>query len=461
MSEQNTPMMSLGQLAHFLRLPLDSSLDSLEVNRISTDSRRIEKGDVFIALEGEQFNGHDYVSQALHKGAVCALVNEHWVPPADLSSACLLKVQDTLISLGQLAHVWRKKINPFVIALTGSNGKTTVKEMMASIMRAHALQIGYEDNAVLATEGNLNNAIGVPLTLLALRSHHRFAVVEMGMNHTGEIAYLSKIAQPDIALINTVQRAHIGLLGSIEAIAQAKSEIFVGLDKEGVAVYPTDLSTSSILAQAANPYRQLTFAMGAAADITGAIKGEDLTVSGFGETLSVRLHIPGRHNRDNALAVTAACFAAGVRASEIIHGLESFSGVPGRLQAQFSALGALVIDDTYNANPDSVYAAINVLSEREGRKILVLGDLGELGQFAQELHQEIGLRAKESGIDNLYVVGQLTHYSVASFGVNAHHYESVEEIIAVLKPQLNSETTVLVKGSRFMQMERVVKGLMQ
>ncbi|MDE2422771.1 MAG: UDP-N-acetylmuramoyl-tripeptide--D-alanyl-D-alanine ligase [Betaproteobacteria bacterium] len=453
--------MTVGQLARYLLLETDTQHQSSNIYRISTDSRTIAKGDVFVALVGEQFNGHDFVVSAFRQGAVCAIVNDDWVAPEELSDACLLRVKDTLQALGQVAHQWRKEINPFVIALTGSNGKTTVKEMIAGVLRVHGEHIGYSEGAVLATHGNLNNAIGVPLTLLRLRPHHRFAVIEMGMNHEGEITYLSKMAQPDVALINTVQRAHIGLLGSIEAIARAKSEIFVGLQEGGVAVYPTDLSTSSILSQAAQHKRQLTFAMSAQADITGAVKTDELVISGFGETLAVRLQVPGRHNQVNALAVIAGCLAAGVRARDIATGLESFRGVAGRLEAQYSDLGALIIDDTYNANPDSVFAAMNVLNERQGRKILVLGDLGELGEFAEELHQEIGLKAKQLGIDNLFTLGELTRHSVESFGEGGHHYHSVEEIIATLKPQLNRDTTVLVKGSRFMKMERIVKGLMK
>ncbi len=461
MSQTSTPMMTLGQLAHYLSLSLNVDQQDYVVNRISTDSRAIGQGDVFFALQGDQFDGHDYVVQALAKGALCAVVREDWSVPSTISEQQLLKVKDTLLSLGQLAQAWRKHINPFVIALTGSNGKTTVKERTAAVLREHSVTLGHEFNSVLATEGNLNNAIGVPLTLLRLRPEHRFAVIEMGMNHAGEIAYLSNLAKPDVALINTVQRAHIGLLGSIEAIAYAKSEIFEGLDKEGVAVYPTDLSTSAILSQQAQPHRQLSFAINAQAHITGAIDGQVLTVSGFGETMKVRLQIPGRHNQENALAVIAACLATGVGAAQIIKGLEEFIGVPGRLQMQFSALGALVIDDTYNANPDSVFAAIHVLSERAGRKILVLGDLGELGEFADELHAEVGLKAQQAGIDDLFTLGELTRRSASSFGEGAHHCESVEQIISTLKPQLNRDTTVLVKGSRFMKMERVVEGLLQ
>lgn len=428
----------------------------VSIHRICTDSRLCQPGDLFVALSGDRFDGHAYLDQACQKGALAALV-EH-LPPSAFSAAQVCEVASTRVALARLATVQRQTLAPRVIAVTGSNGKTTVKEMVASILRSAEAPDG--SRTVWATPGNYNNAIGVPLTLLAMTEAHRWAVVEMGMNHAGEIAELTAMTLPDVALITNVQQAHLGFLGSLEQIAVAKSEIFSGLGPSGTAIFAADSPYRDILAAAAHDRQSLTFGWGPDADIQGREQRGVLEIQQGDRRLSVRLQVPGRHNQTNALAAAAAAFAVGVPVENIRLGLETFSGVEGRLQSCFSALGALVLNDTYNANPDSVRAALAVLAQREGRRILVLGDLGELGEQGPALHAELGREAREMGIEECYTVGTLAALTSAVFGPMGHHEESRESLVARLRPQLNAQTAVLVKGSRFMKMETIVAGLL-
>lgn len=423
---------------------------------VTNDSRGNNAGQLFVAMRGERVDGHDYAVSALEHGAAAAMIS-HAVD--GLKSALL--VGDTRLALGDLAAYWRGKFNIPLAAITGSNGKTTVKEMLASILRVTA---GGQD-LVLATEGNLNNDIGLPLTLLKLRQQHRYAVVEMGMNHFGEISYLTHIGRPAVALVNNAAAAHLGGLGSVEGIAKAKGEIFEGLSTDGVAVINADDDFASLWKSLVVNRSILTFGMSNSADITATFKlhaesSEMQLKTPLGEAM-VNLPVAGKHNISNALAATAAAVAMGASLQHIVAGLESFAGVKGRLQRKRGIKGAVVIDDTYNANPASMKAAIDVLAARQGGKLLVLGDMGELGEDAAAMHADIGRYAKQADINALYVLGELSHEMVKAFGPGAQHFDTPDALVLSLAAHMNDFSTVLVKGSRFMQMERVVDLIVQ
>ena len=421
--------------------------------RVGTDSRTVQSGDLFVALRGEHFDGHAYASECIKMGAAAVMLDQQaameGVGPAVL-------VPDTRLGLGQLASHWRDKFNIPFAAITGSNGKTTVKEMLASILRIAAGQ----EERVLSTQGNLNNDIGLPLTLLRLRAEHRFAVVEMGMNHEGEISYLTRLGKPTVALVNNATLAHLGGLGSVEAIARAKGEIFEGLAENGTAIINADDVFADFWRGLAAQRQILTFGLKNKADVNAKYKlgtdsSELLLQTPQGEK-HVLLPAAGLHNVSNALASTAAALAMNVSLADIAQGLAAFGGVKGRLQHKPGFNHALVIDDTYNANPASMKAAIDVLAARSGTRLLVLGDMGELGADEGQLHTEIGNYARHSGIDGLYTLGTLSREMTNAFGSNAQHHESPEALADELKRHMNNSTTVLVKGSRFMRMERVV-----
>jgi UDP-N-acetylmuramoyl-tripeptide--D-alanyl-D-alanine ligase len=418
---------------------------------VGTDSRALAPGQLFIALQGEKFDGHVYASQTLEQGAVAVLVSslQDGVSPA-------LQVQDTRQALGELASYWRGKFTIPLAAITGSSGKTTVKEMLASILRAEA----GDAEAVLATQGNLNNDIGLPLTLLKLREQHRYAVAEMGMNHIGEISYLSKIGRPTVALINNAGTAHIEYLGSVEAIARAKGEIFEGMAADGVAVINTDDPFEPLWRMLSAPRQIITFGLEHTADVSADYKleadGSWLNLKTPQGNLALRLPAAGLHNVRNALAATAVALAMGASLQSVEQGLTGFAGVKGRLQQKAGLHGTRVIDDTYNANPVSMKAAIDVLAAQSGEKLLVLGDMGELGTQAPLLHAEIGAYAKQAGLNGLYVLGDLSREMVSAYGSGARHYDTPEALVADLVQRMSTNTVVLVKGSRFMRMERVV-----
>ena len=426
--------------------------DDTVVQRVSTDSRSLQPGDLFIALRVARFDGGVYAEDALKQGAAGVVLD--WTQAPGVAQA--IRVDDTRLALGRLASAWRARFDLPVVALTGSNGKTTVKEMLASILR---VETG-DAEAVLATEGNLNNDIGVPQMLLRLRPQHRFAVFEMGMNHAGEIDYLTRLARPDVALVNNALTAHIGNLGSVEAIARAKGEIFNGLPDAGIAVINAD-DPHAPLWRAANVERIVVdFGQNADARVRGEIEarafGSRLAIHLPNATLDVELAMPGVHNAMNALAAAALAFTLDVDHRSIVAGLAAFTGVKGRLQRKPAQHGSTLIDDTYNANPDSVKAALAVLAAQPGRKLLVLGDMGELGEEAAAMHREIGQAAREAGIHRLLALGELTQETVAAFGHGAMHFDTLEDLLAELEHALGPDTTVLVKGSRFMKMERVV-----
>lgn len=461
-----TGMMTLEEAA--LATHGSTLFGELGFSGVSTDSRSIGVGDLFVAIKGERFDGHAYVEQALAQDAAAALVESAWARQQG-KELPLLEVADPRRALGNLAAHWRGKFTLPLIGVTGSNGKTTVKEMCAAIWReeirsecpdvdAHA--------AVLATEGNLNNDIGLPLMLLKLRSTHRAAVIEMGMNHPGEIAYLASLARPTVALINNAQRAHLEGLGSLTEVARAKGEIFAGLPPNGIAVINADDSQALVwheMATAAGAQRILSFGLRQLSDVYA-----QLTPRTFGSLLqletqqgmaTVELNVPGQHNALNALAATAATLACGVSLDAVVAGLSAYNGIKGRLQRRQAINGALLIDDTYNANPDSMRAAIEVLAALPGKRIFALGDMGEVGEQAGQFHDEIGGYAKSMGVDRLLALGDHAAAAVRNFGDGGHHFKSAEALIEALRPLLDTDTTVLVKGSRFMKMERVADAI--
>jgi len=451
-------MMLLSQAAQLLNGRLAGK--DVCFDAVSTDSRKIKAGDLFIALCGEHFDGSAFVAGAMRGGAVAAMVNEGSIKK--LSSSLvpefpILAVEDTRLALGQLAAYWRKQFDIPLVAITGSNGKTTVKEMLASILRVAAGSAG----AVLATKGNFNNDIGMPITLLQLNAAHRYAVIEIGMNHFGEIDYLARIAAPDVALINNASGAHLEGLGSVAAVAQAKGEIFAGLSAHGTAVINGDDAYAPMWRTLAGAHSLLEFGLNQQADVSGKWQPQEtglrLDVQTPSGSFSAELHVPGEHNARNALAATAAAVAMNVPLAAIVAGLESFGGVAGRLQRKTARLGATLIDDTYNANPASVRAAINVLVQAGGKRVLVLGDMGELGDNAATFHTEIGGEARRAGIEKLFALGTLSDNAVRAFGSGARHFERIEDLQKALEDELDADTTVLVKGSRFMKMERVVE----
>jgi UDP-N-acetylmuramoyl-tripeptide--D-alanyl-D-alanine ligase len=428
----------------------------VQIARVTTDSRDIRAGDLFVAIKGPRFDGHDFVGQALAGGAVAAMISDESVLRD--SDAPALVVDDVRLGYGRLAAWWRSMFSIPLVAITGSNGKTTVKEMLASILRQHAGM-----DAVLATRGNLNNDIGMPSVLLELEPRHRFAVIEMGMNHLGEIAYLSRLAHPTVALVNNAGTAHIGEVGSVEAIARAKGEIYSGLDSDGVAIINADDAYADYWRSLVSGKRIVEFGLTRHASISARYElseaGSLITLQTPDARFPVTLHVPGLHNVKNALAAVAAASVLGIPAERIVAGLGEYRGVAGRLQRRRLASGDVLIDDTYNANPESAQAALSVLGASAGRKILVLGDMGELGDAAASMHAELGGFARRAGVDHLLALGTLSAEAVRTFGAGGAHFTELDDLLEALRRHLDGSTTVLVKGSRFMRMERVTSAL--
>ena len=420
--------------------------DDVAVDEVSTDTRTLAPGSLFIALRGERYDAHDFISADLPAAAVMV----------DREVATALPqviVDDTHDALGRLAAAWRARLTMPVIGLTGSNGKTTVKEMIAAILGVKG--------RVLATKGNLNNDIGLPLSLLAVRPEHDYAVLEMGANHFGEIDYLTKIASPDVALITNAGPAHLEGFGTIEGVSRAKGELFAGLGEDGVAVINADDTYADYWRSLNAGRRVCTFGLDHEADFHGDWQpGAPLSLSAAGGAISIELPLPGRHNASNALAAAAATSAVGVSLEDIKRGLEAMHAVAGRLQAKIGHKGARVIDDTYNANPASLRAAIEVLAAMSGERWLVLGDMRELGEDVDALHAQAGEQAREAGIDHVYSLGENSRCASEAFGGGAQHFEDADTLIKSLREALGSSVTVLVKGSRGMRMERVVQGLL-
>lgn len=421
---------------------------------VSSDTRAVAAGQLFIALRGERFDAHDFLGQAAAAGAAAFLVADAGNLP---EGAAAVLVDDTRLALGRLAAAWRRQHKLPVLAVTGSNGKTTTKEMIASVLR---LAFG---DAVLATRGNFNNDIGLPLTLLGLNDSHRAAVIEMGMNHPGEIAYLTAIGAPTVALVTNAQRAHLEGMGDLDEVAREKGSIFAGLPADGVAVINADDAYADFWRELVGTQPVRSFGIDRPADVRASLRQHGLEISvtlqaAEGEAEFV-LGVPGRHNASNALAAATACLSAGVPLDVVARGLASFAGVKGRLQRRPGRNGAQILDDTYNANPDSVRAGIDVLASTIGRKVLVLGDMGEIGEGSGQYHDEIGGYAKSQGVDRLFALGDASQQAVRNFGEGARHFCNVDKLIAAVDKELGPETTVLVKGSRFMKMERVADAL--
>jgi UDP-N-acetylmuramoyl-tripeptide--D-alanyl-D-alanine ligase len=425
--------------------------------RVTTDTRALAPGDLFVALRGERFDGHDFVAQAMTAGAAAAIVER--TRAASLPGN-LIAVDDPLRSLGVLARYWRARFALPIAAVAGSNGKTTTKEMIASIFRA---AVG--SDATAATPGNFNNAIGLPLALLALRPVHRLAVFEIGMNHRGETQELAAILQPTIAVVTNAQREHQEFMRSVDEVAAEHADLMRALPRDGVAVVNADDPRADVWRGAARgrDARVLDFGLDAAASVAARHVSHDEggaldLVTPLGNA-RVILHVPGRHMARNALAAVAAAIGAGVSLTAIVQGLEAFRPVRGRLATSTTPAGMRVIDDTYNANPDSVRAAIDVLATRPAPRVLILGDMGEVGTEGPDFHREIGRYAKQAGIERLLGAGVQARESVAAFGAGAEHFDDVEALEARAVASVPADATVLVKGSRFMRMERVVAAL--
>ncbi|MFL9901856.1 UDP-N-acetylmuramoyl-tripeptide--D-alanyl-D-alanine ligase [Paraburkholderia fungorum] len=431
--------------------------DSVLFERVSTDSRSAGPGDLFVAIKGDRFDAHDFLPEVASRNVAAVLVSR----TPDALRVPALRVLDTRVGLGALARGWRRKFSMPLVAVTGSNGKTTVKEMIASIFAA---AVGAD--ARLATAGNFNNDIGLPLTLFRLHTAHQLAVVELGMNHPGETSLLAKIAEPTVAVVNNAQREHQEFMATVEAVALEHASVIHALTPQGVAVFPADDAYASIWRVAATGNRIIDFALNSderntEAAVKGTFAGNRLSIDTPEGHVDVTLQVLGNHNAHNALAATAAALAAGVSLDAIKRGLESFGAVKGRLQVKLAALGTLagatVIDDTYNANPDSMRAAIDVLASRESPRVLVMGDMGEVGDSGPAFHREIGAYAKERGIDALYAMGDAARDACTAYGAGAHHVADVGTLVAQLQQAgFGAAATLLVKGSRFMQMERVV-----
>ncbi len=439
------PMSELAQVVHGTLAGADARFSG-----VSSDTRTLAEGDLFVALTGPNHDGHDFLEQAAGAGAAGALVSR-----ASGVGLPTVNVADTRRALGGLAAYWRRRFALPVVAVTGSNGKTTVKNMIHAILG--------EAGPGLATAGNLNNDIGVPLTLLRLRPSDRYAVVEMGMNHPGEIEYLARLTRPTVAVITNAGEAHLAGLGGVEQVARAKGEIFAGLGEDGIAVINADDPYAGLWRQLAAPRRCLSFGLEQPADVSADYaldpEGSTLHLKTSQGEITMRLPLLGRHNVSNALAATGAALAAGARLEDIRHGLEKLQRAAGRLEVKTGVNGARVLDDTYNANPASLAAGLEVLKSAFGERVLVLGDMGELGAAAPDIHRRAGELTRRLGIERLYTVGELARLAAEGYGQGARHFASHVELARALRPCMHGAMTVLVKGSRAMHMERIVQDI--
>jgi UDP-N-acetylmuramoyl-tripeptide--D-alanyl-D-alanine ligase len=422
------------------------------VESLTSDSRALSAGQLFVALKGPRFDGHAFIEGAGNHGAAGVMVERQTA-----TSIPQVLVDDTLKALQRLALHWRGRLGLTVVGLTGSNGKTTVKEMVAAILSREA--------QVFATRGNLNNHIGVPLTLLSLRAQHAYAVVEMGANHPGEIAMLAALARPDIALITNAAAAHLEGFGSVEGVARAKGEIFQGLRQGGSAVINADDTFASYWCTFAQRFRCISFGFAPTADVRAReLAGETLRMSTPAGEVEVNLPLLGRHNARNAMAATAVGIAAGMSLASVKAGLEAVPQVRGRLAIHKGLRGARLLDDSYNANPGSLVAALEALAEQPGERWLVLGDMAELGAEGQLLHQQAGERARAAGVARLYTLGNLSQAAAEAFGCGAQSFDSHAALARAVVGGLNGGTragvSILIKGSRSQRMEKIVEALL-
>ncbi len=446
-------MEMLAAAARRLKVPLRGA--DARYLRVVTDTRAIRPGDLFVALKGERFDAHDFVAEAAGKGAIGALVSRK----VDAAVAQLV-VPDTLPALQALAASWREDFDLPLIGVTGSNGKTTTKQLLAAVFAARG--------PVLATEGNLNNHIGVPLTLLKIRPEHRTAVVEMGASNPGEIALLASLARPTVAVVTQAGDAHLEGFGTREGVARAKGELFAAL-QQGVAVINADDAYAGLWKKLAQRdgecNRIVSFGFAAhaevrAEDLLSTVDGNLFTLLTPDGSATVKLPLPGRHNIANALAAAAAGHALGLSVDTIASGLQNVERPKGRVVIHTTASGARLIDDSYNANPTSLAAAMALLAKEPGQRVLVLGDMAELGPTADALHARAGIEAKALGLNSLLTLGPRSAHAAKTFGIGGRAFDSLDELVVALKPQLKPLTTVLVKGSRSARMERVVTALL-
>jgi UDP-N-acetylmuramoyl-tripeptide--D-alanyl-D-alanine ligase len=427
---------------------------STVVTRVHSDTRSLQPGDLFVALRGERFDAHDFLPQARAAGAAAVLA-ERGIADAGLPG---LQVADSLAALQRLAAAWRRSLPVSLIAVTGSNGKTTVTQMLAAILQAWLGERGF------ATQGNLNNHIGVPLTLLRLRAH-QVGVVELGTNHEGEIALLAQLAAPQVALVNNAQREHQEFLHGLEAVARENGSVISALGADGAAVFPSDDGCAGIWRELAGSRRVRTFALDdTTADVTGQatwnVDHWDLAIHAPEGDVATTLAIAGRHNAKNALAAAACALAAGAPLDAMARGLAAFTPVKGRsrsLAMRWQGQAATLVDDSYNANPDSVLAAIDVLAGLPGPRWLLLGDMGEVGDQGPAFHAEVGRHAAARGIEAVWTFGKQSEGAARECG--GRHFMDMDELLAALRQQGPAAASVLVKGSRSMRMERVVQAL--
>ncbi len=420
---------------------------------LSIDTRSVKPHELFIAIRGEKFDGHHFIELAKQRGAAAAVV-DHAID-TDLP---LVFVQDTRKALGEWAKHHRSQFSIPIIALTGSSGKTTTKEMIRSVLA--------EAGPVLTNFKNFNNDVGLPLTLLNLNTQHRYAVIEMGANHAGEIEYLTQLTQPNVAMITNIGPAHLQGFGSMSGVAEAKAEIFSGLVKNGVAIINADDKFADTLQKKSANFRIVRFGLSDTADFSATNMQMDadgktsfLLHAPNAKEMMVSLSLPGQHHVLNALAAAAAASQVGIELSHIKSGLEKMQPVPGRVIVSKTKTGATLIDDSYNANPSSVAVALKLLAHYAGQRIFVMGDMGELGQNAEDYHRQMGQLAKELNIDAVFTYGDLSIETARAFGANAEHYSNHQALILALKPHLQKNVTILIKGSRSAQMEKVAAAL--
>jgi len=419
---------------------------------VSTDSRTVHAGELYVALPGENFDGHRFVAQAVAAGASGVLVSQ---PVECDSSVTVLHVGDTLKAMQDMAHASRLAFDGPVIAVTGSNGKTTTKEMIASLLREH-----YGADSVLASIGNLNNHIGVPLTLLARKSSHRVAVVEMGMNHFGEIALLTKLAEPTIAVITNAGPAHLEGVGSMEGVAEAKGEIFSGLRDEGVAVINVDDAFAAYWQVLTRTRKRVSFGLNPKANVSGQfVQPNRLRIETGDAQCVVELRQEGAHNAANALAAAAVGYALSIPMATVQRGLESASNVGGRLTTRPFIKGSTLIDDSYNANPASMRAAAQVLVSHATPRFLAIGDMGELGDASDALHQTLAFELSTLPLDGVFTLGPRMKRAASELGPHGQAFDNVASLATALFKRLTPGATLLVKGSRSMAMERVIEKL--
>lgn len=446
--------MKLSQIAYILNAIFKGEDGDFEF--VSIDTRTMQPGSLFIALQGPHFDAHNFIEAAVERGAVGAIVSR-WIE----TSLPQIFVNNTHAALIQLGSYQRDQMKEAMVlaAVTGSCGKTTTRTLLASIFR--------QQGKVLASERSFNNNIGLPLSLLRLRAEHDYVVVELGANHPGEIAQLTQIARPNIAIITNAGLVHLEGFGSIEGVAKAKGEIYQGLPPDGTAIVNNDDHFANFWREIIGIRRTVTFASNSPTDVTA----KNISVNPEGQPrfclilpngeVDLQLSLLGKHNIMNALAAAAAAYAQNIPIMLIKVGLEAVSTISGRLASRKGYRGATIIDDSYNANPLSVSAAIDVLAACSSRSILVLGDMRELGDGRDQLHRKIGEQALQSGIHELFCYGSLTRYTTEAFGINAHHFDDQEKLLIVLKNNLDENTVVLVKGSFSMNMEKIVKGLIE